>query len=59
MTAEPTTLSDEALACARALAHARRLHDGRLGVRTEIARLQTEADRRAEVRDLERTWAAS
>ena len=55
----PEELSDEALAVALALAHARRLHDGRLGVRTEVARLQAEADRRVEVRYLERTWAAS
>ena len=59
MTADPSRLSDEALAVALALAHARRLHDGRLGVRTEVARLQAEVDRRVEVRHLERILAAS
>lgn len=59
MTADPRTLSDEALFAALFAARERRLHDGCLGVRTELAVLEAEHERRMEIRDLERAWAAS
>ena len=59
MTADVRKLSDDALAAALAIATLRRTQSGCLGVRTELAVIEAERDRRIEVRDLQRTWAAS
>ena len=63
MKRQPQDLADDELVVAIAIAHARRLTDGRLGIREEIVLLEAEVDRRAEARReverLERTWEAS
>ena len=59
MRRRPEDLTDDALAVALAIAHARRLEDGRIGIRNELAALEAEQKRRIEVRDLERMWASS
>lgn len=51
MTCRPEELSDDALIVALAIAHARRAESGCLGVRTELAALEAEQQRRVEVRD--------
>lgn len=55
MTRRPEELSDDALTVALAIAHARRLESGCLSVRTELANLEAEMDRRV----CERLWEAS
>jgi hypothetical protein len=55
----PRDLSDEGLEAALAAAHLIRRHDGRLGIRTQIANLEAELARRDEIAALREMWAAS